>query len=325
MSVASTTTAASTNLGFAINPKDTKYFDFVSKFKKEAAYFEKERTASGKPWPRPKSPKEIEYDNFLAEVIDPTTGDYYLDEDGIIPAKYVVDMIIRQKQIDGSEVLLSQGNLIALDYFKDRKVFRVDKPEMHVKTIFDHKRELDKKRRIIRVTKGPIGSEEIYEMPFTPENLDKLWSRKRDGNIQLIVKSQLNAEPHALERKGILRANDVEGAYNLFKTADFDYLYNWEYQKDVPKPTVEPPKAEPLLVAAGNTPSNLIVATSEPENELKPAQGKEKLTDKELNDMMESDYNAMVQMEKDRVALEKAKPDTSKTKINDSDSPKKVK
>jgi len=311
MSVASTTTAASTNLGFAINPKDTKYFDFVSKFKKEASYFEKERTASGKPWPRPKSPKEIEYDNFLAEVIDPTTGDYYLDEDGVIPAKYVVDMIIRQKQIDGSEVLLSQGNLIALDYFKDRKVFRVDKPEMHVKTIFDQK------RRIIRVTKGPIGSEEIYEMPFTPENLDKLWSRKRDGNIQLIVKSQLNAEPHALERKGILRANDVEGAYNLFKTADFDYLYNWEYQKDVPKPAIEPPKAEPLLVAAATTTTT--------NHELKPAQGEEKLTDKELNDMMESDYNAMVQMEKDRVALEKAKPDTNKTKINDSDSPKKVK
>jgi len=154
-------------------------------------------------------------------------------------------------------------------------------------------------------------------MPFTPENLDKLWSRKRDGNIQLIVKSQLNAEPHALERKGILRANDVEGAYNLFKTADFDYLYNWEYQKDVPKPAIEPPKAEPLLVAAATTTTT--------NHELKPAQGEEKLTDKELNDMMESDYNAMVQMEKDRVALEKAKPDTNKTKINDSDSPKKVK
>lgn len=217
------------------NPKDTKYIDYLSKFKKAAAYFETERTANGKPWPRAKLPDEISYDNFLAEVIDPSTGDYYLTEEGIPSGKYVVDMIIRQKQIDGSEVLVSQGDIVALDYFKDRKVFRADKPEMHIKTIFDHQKKLDPKNRIVRITKGPIGREEVYEMPFTPENLDLLWSKKRDGNIQLIVKSQLNGEPHAVERKGLIRANDVEGAYNMFKTASFEYLYNFEYQKDIPK------------------------------------------------------------------------------------------
>jgi len=322
---------ATTPANLLPNPKDTKYFDFYTRFKKEASYFERERTNSGKPWPRAKTPYEISYDNFLAEVVDPSTGDYYVDEDGKIPTKYVVDMIIRLKLTDGSEVLLSQGNIVALDYFKDRKVFRVDKPEMHVKTLFDHEKKFDEKRRIVRYTKGPNGSEEIYEMPFTQENLDKLWALKRDGNIQLIVKDQLSGEPHALERKGLIRPSDVNGAYNLFRNSDFEYLYNFEYQKNITQPQQQQPttKQEPSsTLTAANTPSNLIVATSEPENELKPAQGEQRLSDEELNKMMEDDYNAMVQMEKDRVALEKSKPDINKSKINDSNTsppPKKVK
>src|SRR6188472_926518 len=103
------------------NIKDTKYIDYLAKYKKQRSYFEVERTASGKPWPYAKQAEEIAYDNFIAETVDPSTGDYYTDNDSGRPAgKYVVETIIRLKLIDGSEVLLSQGHINALDYFRHR-------------------------------------------------------------------------------------------------------------------------------------------------------------------------------------------------------------
>lgn len=217
------------------NPKDTKYIDFYPRFRKERKYFDQERTANGRPWPYVKQPDELYYDNFLADVVDPSTGDYYADNDTGKPAgKYVVDMIIRYQLVDGSEVLLTQGKVEALDYFRHPKTFSADKPEMHKKTLFRHDTRLDSRNRVTSVCKGPQGSEFVYDLPFTPENLDKLWSLKRHGNIQLIVKTELNSEPHALERKGLLRPNDIQGSYDLFKNAEFDYLYNWEYTKEQP-------------------------------------------------------------------------------------------
>lgn len=273
------------------NPKDTKYFDYMSKFKKEASYFLSELTASGKPWPRAVSPEELSYNNWLAEVVDPTTGDYYFTEENGIrnTIKYEVDMIIRFRKTDGSEWLLSQGTLRCPDYFKDEKRFRCNKPEMHIKTKFSHDRSMDSKRRIVRVCKGPIGSEEIYEMPFTVENAEKLWSLKRDGNIQLIVKDQLSSEPHAIERKGILRPNDYQGAFEMFKNQSFDYLYNFEYTKYPTKPVDEPATTNILL-------------TGTETKKLQP----EIVTANDLNE------------------ISRAHPDT-KVKINKSDNPDKVK
>ena len=71
-------------------------------------------------------------------------------------------------------------------------------------------------------------------MPFTAENLDKLWSMRRDNNISLITKTQTDGVAHSLDRKGLIRSNDGLGAYELFKTGDFDYIFNWEYIKEKP-------------------------------------------------------------------------------------------
>lgn len=222
------------------NANNAKYTDFLTKFKKQRKYFEQERTASGKPWPRPRQPDEIAYDNFLAETIDPATGDYYTDNETGQPAgKYVVETIIRYKLRNGSEYLVSQGHINALDYFRHRKTFYADKPEMHIKTLFDHETRFNPKTRGVEsVCKGPYGKpEEIYEMPFTPENLEKLWSMRRDDNISLILKTQSNGVAHSLDRKGLIKSNDALGAYELFKNADFDYLFNWEYTKEKPTAT----------------------------------------------------------------------------------------
>lgn len=215
------------------NNRNTKYTDFYPRFKKEAAYYEKERTANGKPWPRAKRPEEIAYDNFLAETVDPSTGDYFTDNVTGLPAgKYVVESIQRVKLLDGSEVLLSQGHIYALDYHRHRKSFYCDKPEMHLKTLFNYRTRMNSRNQVESICIGPFGKPEpIYELPFTPENLDKLWSMRRDNNISLIMKTEMDGVAHSLDRKGLVKSNDSLGAYNLFKTADFDYIFNWEYTK----------------------------------------------------------------------------------------------
>jgi hypothetical protein len=241
--------------------KDTVYIDYLNKFRKEASYFEVERTANGKPWPRAKSPTEIAYHNFLAEVVDPSTGDYYfiIQNDQKVTAKYVIDRIVREKHSNGNEYLYSEGYIEAFDYFKDNKRFRCSKPEVHTKTNFEHRKRLNPKNQIERVTLGPKGSETIYEMKFTPENADLLWQKRRDGNISLVLKDQMTGQPRLLERKGSISADDYEGAFQLFKTAPFQYLYNWDYMKGMPSTitATQPDTTKTTTVNKSNNPEKV--------------------------------------------------------------------
>ncbi len=214
-------------------PTEKNYHDFMTKFEKEAEYFKKPRTQQGKPFPRVKTVIQRSYDNWIAQVVDPVTGEYHKDENGN-GAQYKVNHIVRIRLVDGSEKLYSHGQLVGANSFKDRKTFPCDKPEVHEKTNFSYSTTLDNNRQIRRYTTGPSSVEEVYDMDFTEENANKLWAMKKDRSVKLTVVDQLSMEPHAVEIKGFgygVEQEALEKAFTMFKTAQFDYLYNWDYIK----------------------------------------------------------------------------------------------
>ena len=88
---------------------------------------------------------------------------------------------------------------------------------------------------------------------------------------------------------GYYQQYDYQGAFNLFKTAKFDYLYSWEYSK-------------------GSLPNQVVL--NDPEN-LKPTG-------------IASDNNKEIMTVAEIEEISKSKPDT-KTKINHSTNPEKIK
>lgn len=212
---------------------NTNYHDYMSRFKKEEEYFRKAVMSNGKQWPRIKPVEQRVYENWIAQVVDPVSGEYHTDANGKT-ARYVVDKIVRIRLVDGSEKLYSSGQLIGYNSFKDKKTYPCDQPEVHRKTNFDYKTTLDNKNgQIKRVTTGPSSVEDVYDLPFTPENADKLWSMRKDRSIKLTVKDELSGEPRAVEVKGgRLDQSNLDAAFELFKSAPFEYVYNWEYVKN---------------------------------------------------------------------------------------------
>jgi hypothetical protein len=218
------------------------YTDYMSKFEKEESYFKTPRTSQGKAWPRVKPVEQRSYENWIAQVVDPATGEYHKDEKGKEP-QYRINHIVRIRLVDGSEKIYSHGQLVGYNSFKDKKTYPVEKREVHNKTNFAYKTTLDNNRQIKRYTDGPSSVEEVYDMDFTPENADALWAQKKDRSVKLTVVDQISNEPHAIEVQGFgygIEQEALEKAFTMFKTAKFDYLYNWEYIKK-PAAPVEPP------------------------------------------------------------------------------------
>ncbi|TVM02727.1 MAG: hypothetical protein CV087_08830 [Candidatus Brocadia sp. WS118] len=199
--------------------------DFMPNFKKQEENFKNEKTRDGKSWPYVKPTEQRTYEDWLAEVTDPVSGEFYKDKDDINTARHVINTIVRIKLVDGSEKLYTLGSLIGYNSFGDETVTKCRKPEVYQKTIFGHKTGIDKKtRKLIKETTGPIKTETQYLLDFTIENLEKLYSQRENNNgVNLVVKDEANGEAHNIRYK------NPQTSYDLFKNKDFDYLFNAEY------------------------------------------------------------------------------------------------
>ena len=62
-------------------------------------------------------------------------------------AKYVVNMIVRLKRLDGSEVLYIKGQLQGYNSLGSQVTKSIDKPETWEKTTFFNERKYDEKLR----------------------------------------------------------------------------------------------------------------------------------------------------------------------------------
>jgi hypothetical protein len=200
--------------------------DFQPKYAKKKEYYLNEKMRDGRNWPIIPDPAELAYLNWLADVTDPTTDQYYTSHDGE-SAHYNVHQIIRIKLIDGSEKLYSIGQLVGYNQFKDEKTHKCHSPEIHERTRFKHETIMDTKtKKLKRVTTAIAGIDNMYDMPFTPENADALYKQRANEYIQLIVKQEQNNEAHSINYGS---GNSLAQTFALFKSKPFDYLYNADF------------------------------------------------------------------------------------------------
>jgi hypothetical protein len=229
------------------NNNVNQFVDFIPGYKKRKEVFEKAPALrNGVRFPYIKEPLEISYENFITDIINPADSSFYPPKDQnnnpiILPnnenCKKVVLRIIRHRLVSGEEFLTSHSQIIGADYYGNRKVFTCDSSEKWTRPIFDLIRDFNpKKKKVEAYSNGPVGSEEVYEMPFTPENLDKLYAQRPDGNpyftpnargyqrVLLYIKDHQNGG----QVKEVFWSS-IEESLRVFKEMDFNSLWNSLY------------------------------------------------------------------------------------------------
>lgn len=200
--------------------------DFMPNFKKEEDCFNNEVLSNGRPYPRSKPITQRRYENWLSDVINPTSGKYYLsdaDSQGKREGpKHTVISIVRVKTRSGKEYLYTHGNLTGYNSFGDLTRTPCEKPEVWTSTKFGRHTGVDKQGRAQRISDGPNGSETIYEIPFSKENLLELAEKRDNDYIQLIVMQESG------KKYSVLTQSTFEETIDLF-LKPFDYLYKAEY------------------------------------------------------------------------------------------------
>jgi hypothetical protein len=224
-----------------------QYIDFIPGFAKRKEAFDKAPPLrNGRKFPYIEEPLEISYHNFLKEVrnaADPDSTYYPPKDEKNNPVnlpnncKNVVLRIIRHRLPSNEEVLTSFSQVIGYDYYGNKKVFTVDQPQKWTKPIFSTIRDYNHKKKVIETySNGPTGAEEVFDMPFTPENVDKLYAQRPDGNpyftpnargfqrVSFYIKDQQNGG----QVKEVFWSSEKE-SLRLFKEMDFNSLWNSLY------------------------------------------------------------------------------------------------
>jgi hypothetical protein len=197
-------------------------------WKKEEDCFVNEKLATGQQWPRNKPPEQKEYENWLSDVVNPLSKEYYefkFENGEKKTAHYQINHIVRQRQYDDSEKLVTAGLLIGYTALGDERVCPAYHPEVWRKTEFRHSTAVDPKNpnRLVTKTDGPLPITEVFELDWNEENLNKLLEQKRDPHIQLIVKD--SASEKAVEVKP---QSTYKKTIELFMKP-FDYLFDGAY------------------------------------------------------------------------------------------------
>jgi hypothetical protein len=224
-----------------------KYVDFIPGFAKRREIFDKAPPLrNGKKFPYIKQPIELSYERYISEIVNPKNKKFYpkTDEDNRpitmpnnVNCKKVILRIVRHRLQDGSQYLTSFSQIIGHDVHGNKKVFTCDSPEKFTKTIFNTIKEYSpKQKEIVSYCDGPTGSEEIYEMPFTAENVDLLYSQRYDGNPYFMPNTRGNLrfvfyiKDH--QNGGLVKEvfwSSEKESLRLFKEMDFDHLWNSLY------------------------------------------------------------------------------------------------
>lgn len=230
--------------------QDTRTGTSISTTHKTKGGGQKTVTQQNVSWPRIKPVEQRVYEEFMTKITSPITGEFYAERDtngnqvnqpnGGSNAKYVANMIVRLKRFDGSEVLYTQGQIQAFNSFGSQVTKSIEQPETWTKTLFFNERKYqEKSQTVIEICKGPKGLSTVYELPFTAENVDKLYygyGAGVNGN-QLIRRNNNNPNGSVNfyvkdERTGTavnVEWSNPNTTFNLFKTKDFYYLYNGDY------------------------------------------------------------------------------------------------
>jgi len=211
-----------------------KVVDFMPNYAKEEACYKEAiitdvDTKRKTEWPRLKNGNEIAYENWLNRVINPVTGEWFPKRDKYgnpvknTGGRYLVSVITRIK-VGRSEHLCSKGNLLGFDAAGEEVKLWCYYPEKWTKTNFTWKKTINEKTMTFdTVCLGPNGTEEVYELPFTPQNVDKLYEMTDKDNVQFVIKDEKTQEATQVNW------SSIEESLKLFKEKSFDYLKMGDY------------------------------------------------------------------------------------------------
>jgi hypothetical protein len=193
--------------------------DFYPSFARTAAVYANEfPPGSTKPWPREKSPQEKQIEELYKMVVDPSTQEYYKSKDGDLPRKYI-NAIVRFRTLEGKEYIYSNGYVRFYKMFGDPKINPCNKQEAYEHPNFSHETQIDSRDgHLKRFTVGIEDKTMKYDLPWTPENIDKLLELQSPNGctIDLMDERTMIAK----------RCPNIE----MFKTKPFDYIYKDEYK-----------------------------------------------------------------------------------------------
>jgi hypothetical protein len=232
-----------------------KIYHFTDRWQKETGLFDKEfiineeylkntRNSSRRKnkeveeprtWPHERKLAQIKYEQWLAQVSNPITGEFHPERDtegnpipqsdGRPNARYVIKLICRVRKANHEEYLTTQGQLRGYDSLGQLLTCPISNPEVWSRTVFKHERFYDpQSKNMYQTCKGPQSQEEVYDLPFSAENLqsillDNPHNRLHD-NLQLVVEVKYQSSVKESLQKESLK---------LFKEKDFDYLFNGLY------------------------------------------------------------------------------------------------
>jgi hypothetical protein len=236
-----------------------EFYDFIPGFEKQAAEskkaelpdyegFNKKNKGKGKKgeleveeepvtWPYMKSTLELAYENWIEKVANEKTRKFFpaKDEDNrAIPntgAYRTVRSIERVKLPDGSEYLLTKSDLHGYDALGEPVPFFASScPDKWFKTNFRYKTVVNPRTmQAEKLFDGVGGQEEVYEIPFTKENLSELWNQRESDLIALTVKDEQTGNVHRVEDA------IPQKRFELLRDCQFDYLFKASYIPDAIK------------------------------------------------------------------------------------------
>lgn len=215
-----------------------KIHDFMPGYAKEEQCFKdaividyRTKKVSEDGWPYPKSVAQLAYERWLEKVVNKKTGDFYpkKDRDGIAVkgtgARYIINTITRIRDPKTKkEYLTSKGTLSGYNSSGRPEKISIAWPEKWTRSLFNYERSYDEKSGSFHeYTTGPSGSEDVYDMEFTEDNVKKLFAQTENEDVQFIVKDLKNNEARSVSWSSIKETLD------LFIHKDFQYLFNGEY------------------------------------------------------------------------------------------------
>jgi hypothetical protein len=179
-------------------------------------------------FPRPIPMNQLTYENWLEKVIN-EKGEYYPQrtQEGApvkgTGAKYVIKVITRIKS-GKNEYLCSKGNLMGFNAAGSSESLWISYPEKWVPTNMKFTRIINEKTMSFdTLCKGRSGTEDVYELKFSAEAVDKMMKQVEDEDVQFIVKDDSTGDATQV------KWSSVKESLRLFKEKSFDYLKMGDY------------------------------------------------------------------------------------------------
>jgi hypothetical protein len=121
------------------------------------------------------------------------------------------------------EYLYTKGRLEGFNAGGEPVRIPIYRPEVWTRQDFDYKRTyIEKKGSFVIETLGPATSDEVYDIPFTAENVQALYD-KAEGEVQFVLKDMQTGDAKSVNWSSVKDSRD------LFCNKSFDYLWKADY------------------------------------------------------------------------------------------------